>query len=194
MLLSFTKEPSLMTNAEAHFFSALDRSVGRQFRIFSKVRIADCISVRHSFSPKQWRLAFNSIAMKHFDFVLCDNKTNAILLAIELDDKSHEKDDRRSRDKLVNHVCQKAGLPLLRVKAARYYDYSLLAQAVSSSSGVSVSQTESQKSHSIPAKVPSNIKPGIKCQKCQKPMVRRSSTNGTGDFWDCATFPPCNPR
>ena len=41
------------------------------------------------------------------------------VLALELDDRSHERPDRRRRDRLVEQALARAGLPLLRLRPAR---------------------------------------------------------------------------
>ncbi len=57
------------------------------------------------------------------DFVLCDPRTFAILLAIELDDRTHQTDPRRrERDVFVDGALAAAGVPLLRVPVQRSYD------------------------------------------------------------------------
>ena len=64
----------------------------------------------------------NYINAKHIDFVLCDPDTVRQLLAIELDDSSHQRSDRRSRDIFVDDALRAAGLPLLRVPARQSYN------------------------------------------------------------------------
>ena len=63
----------------------------------------------------------NRVAAKHIDFVLCDPRTLAPVLAVELDDASHAAPHRRQRDVLVNEVLRTVGLPLLRVPVQRSY-------------------------------------------------------------------------
>lgn len=122
---------NLFTPAEKKFFSALDKSVGNRFRIFAKVRIADAITIPDSLAAKfQGKRAFFKIAAKHFDFVLCDVKTFETLAAIELDDNSHSRRDRKERDVFVDYVCQFAKLPLIRIKASNYYDFALLREKI----------------------------------------------------------------
>ncbi len=69
-----------------------------------------------------WQEYGRPISGKHVDFVLADARTTAILLVIELDDRTHQQRDRRERDEFVDGVLGSAGVPLLRVKAAGSYD------------------------------------------------------------------------
>lgn len=70
----------------------------------------------------EWKIAFNKIAKKHFDFVLCCPKTMVIKMAIELDDSSHNKPKRIERDKFVNAACDSASFKLVRFMVRRTYD------------------------------------------------------------------------
>jgi very-short-patch-repair endonuclease len=54
--------------------------------------------------------------------VLYDLGTTAVVLAIELDDRSHDRDSRHARDQFVDEVLELCGVALLRVRAARGYD------------------------------------------------------------------------
>jgi len=51
--------------------------------------------------------------------VLCAQSTMEPVLAIELDDPSHDRADRQRRDRLVDEICASADLPILYVQARR---------------------------------------------------------------------------
>jgi len=63
----------------------------------------------------------NKIARKHLGFLLYDRESLKPLLAIELDDSSHNRPDRQARDKFVDGVFAAAGLPLLHVPVSYSY-------------------------------------------------------------------------
>ncbi|MDP7017618.1 MAG: DUF2726 domain-containing protein [Pirellulaceae bacterium] len=115
----YEKRDSLLTHSELKFYGVLQEA-NKGLTICSMVRIADLIRVRQQ-APKQqaWR---NRILAKHIDFVLCDPETMEARLAIELDDRSHERPDRVERDRFVNSALSAAGLPLLRVPVRDEYD------------------------------------------------------------------------
>jgi len=56
-------------------------------------------------------------------------------LAIELDDSSHEREDRQERDIFVDNVLGKAGLPLLHVKAQTRYNLQQVSEAIAEAIG-----------------------------------------------------------
>ena len=115
------RQREFLSPAERSFLGVLSQAAGDDWRVFAKVRIADVLTPAKGMSRSRWQSAFNAISAKHFDFLLCDPADCVPKLAVELDDQSHEKPSRRRRDRLVEAACGSAGLPLLRVKAARAY-------------------------------------------------------------------------
>lgn len=78
-----------------------------------KLRLADVLSV----APKtdNYMSYFNKIKAKHTDFVLYDPKTLEVLCGVELDDPSHEREERKERDQFVDRAYMAAGIPLVHV-------------------------------------------------------------------------------
>lgn len=60
------------------------------------------------------------------------------MLAIELDDSSHERPDRIERDGEVERICSEAGLPLLRLKHIERFAVDELRKKVQSAIGTNV--------------------------------------------------------
>ncbi|QIN77503.1 DUF2726 domain-containing protein [Rubrobacter marinus] len=83
-------------------------------RVFPKVRVADALNVQSSgLSDEEYGYALRA----HFDFVVAD-KRSLPLFAVEFDGSHHENDSKTiSRDELKRSLCDKLGLPLLRVDA-----------------------------------------------------------------------------
>lgn len=128
--LPYRKREYLLSKGEAAFHHALRNAVGQRWLIFAKVRLADLLLVEATGQDRTRH--FNRIASKHADFVLCDPASVRPLLAIELDDKSHEREDRTARDTFVDAALRAGGLPLLRVKAAAQYTPSALSAEIES--------------------------------------------------------------
>jgi hypothetical protein len=103
------------------FYRALLAATSGYYSIVPKVRVADVLMVAGPPRRKGWGAAFNKIAMKHFDFVLCDPQTLSFVGAVELDDKSHNRGDRVARDKFLNDAAAAAKLPLHRFQAKATY-------------------------------------------------------------------------
>ena len=117
--LPYRKTEHLLTPAERSFYEVLRRIIGDDLRLFVKVRLADLVWLPHDIENRQAHV--NRVAAKHIDFVLCDPRTFAPVLAVELDDSSHEARPRQQRDALVNEVLRTVGVPLLRVPVKRSY-------------------------------------------------------------------------
>ena len=63
-----------------------------------------------------------SIACKHIDFVLAEVEDLHPVAAVELDDSSHQRADRRKRDELLNNLFERAEFPLLRFPTSTIYN------------------------------------------------------------------------
>lgn len=109
---SYRRKGSLISDAEHKFFDVLVSSVGNQYYIFPQVHLSDLLD--HDVVGQNWRGAFSHINGKSVDFVLCDKQGIAPLLVIELDDRSHTREDRELRDEEVERILKESGLPLLR--------------------------------------------------------------------------------
>ena len=115
----------LMTKAEMNFYFQLIKVVPAQTHLFTKVRIADVIDVRPSIKGNTRIKHFREIAAKHLDFVLVDREMK-ILAAIELNDKSHDKKERKERDKFVRMALQSAKVPFFEIRCTKRYELSQL--------------------------------------------------------------------
>lgn len=117
----------LFTPAERSFLGVLDHLISSDYRVFGKVRAADVMQVTKGLNRSAWQQAFNRIQSKHFDFVICRASDSAIILLIELDDKSHNNTSRVDRDAFVEQAAKAASLPLLRIRCQRSYQPSEIA-------------------------------------------------------------------
>lgn len=130
----YVQRGELLTPAEREFYAAVEAAIGGLFRVFPMVRVADVIGVeadRQSFLP-----AFNRISAKHFDFVICESQSLRPVAALELNDASHQRPDRRQRDEFLRSVCAEAGLPLLEFAPRRSYKLESLRQQLYTALGV----------------------------------------------------------
>ena len=110
-----------LTTNEKSFLMTLDAALGRNYRAFAQVRLAELVSPTLGANPASHRQALNGVMAKSVDFVICDVLTLDPVAAIEVDDRSHLLPDRQQRDAFLNAVFLEVGLPLMRVKARRAY-------------------------------------------------------------------------
>ncbi len=117
----YEKQDHLLSNAELVLFNELLKSVADDKYVCAKVRIGDLVRVR-GLAPESpaWWSKFGPIAKKHVDFVVCERKSMKTIVAVELDDSSHQTERGRARDALVDQVMHAAGLPLCHVPYSTY--------------------------------------------------------------------------
>ena len=117
----YRKREFLFTKSEKAFFDVLNPIfMDYNYYVFAKVRIADLLYV-----PKNSKNSmgfFNKIACKHVDFVICDKDEIIPVLAIELDDSSHNRPDRIERDIFVDKAFRTAKFPILHIPVQKKYD------------------------------------------------------------------------
>ncbi len=124
--------PALLTAAERSFFGVLQQALASEYQIFAKVRLADMVRPVRSPSRSGRQSAFNRIAGKHVDFVLCDSERLGIVAVVELDDRTHGRFERGLRDSLVDAALADAGIPILRVYARQAYSPEQIREQVQS--------------------------------------------------------------
>jgi hypothetical protein len=125
---------SLLTPAEQLFYRSLDAAIAGRLQILCKVRLADLFQVASNDSKERHRL-FRRIAAKHIDFLLVEPERLEPILAIELDDSSHSRSDRRERDQFLDELCGIVEFPLLRVKATSSYSPRQILRAIEEIAG-----------------------------------------------------------
>jgi len=113
---NYEKRTYLLTVNENIFYRELLPIAQKlQLTICPKVRLADIVK---PCKGQNWQAAFNKIQSKHIDFILCNNALQPIL-AIELDDNSHERQDRKERDAFVDSVLNMANIPIIHTRGAK---------------------------------------------------------------------------
>jgi len=184
----------LFTPAERSFYGVLNQACGENAVIFAKVRIADILKPAKGTDRSTWQKAFNQIAAKHFDYVLCRPDDLSIMSVIELDDNSHAQKSRIMRDDFIESACNSASLKLYRFKASHSYKISEV-QHVLFPDSVAESQVESAKVKP-PESLSEVIAPSSSttCPKCSSELVSRRAKRGAnkgGEFLACSAFPKC---
>lgn len=101
-----------MTPAENEFYTMLVSAVGERYFVFPQVHLSALLN--HEVKGQYWKAAFSSINGKSVDYVISDRTTRKSLAAIELDDYTHDAEDRKQRDIEVERILKEAGMPLLR--------------------------------------------------------------------------------
>lgn len=131
----YNRRNFFLTRAERECYDVLCEAVGTEYRIFAQVHLPTLLD--HTVRGQNWRAALAHINRKSVDFVLCDKAYLSPKLAIELDDKSHERPDRQERDREVERILKEAGVPLLRIENRDTFNAADLAQRIKEALGQS---------------------------------------------------------
>ncbi|WP_407904003.1 DUF2726 domain-containing protein [Escherichia coli] len=101
------RQKTLLTEREVSFMKGLFRIVDmKRWYLCPQVRVADIVRLNGNIRPRsrQWWQLLRSFS---------------IVAAVELDDASHLRPERRRRDILLEEVLRQVGIPLLRSHNAR---------------------------------------------------------------------------
>ncbi len=100
----YAKKKSLLTDCEIAYYNALLNVLGGEYMLLPQINLATVINKTSKGGRTElFRNADFGIFTKNFE----------PLALIEINDASHERKDRKERDKKVNKICKKAGLPLI---------------------------------------------------------------------------------
>ncbi len=102
----YEKKDHICSRSEQKFFKLLLSLLPKQYYIHCQTSLISLLK------PADLRSA-RMIWAKRMDYVITDRDCK-ILLVIELDDKSHQRKDRKKRDKFVNKLLRRKH-PLLRI-------------------------------------------------------------------------------
>lgn len=101
-----------MSRPEQVLYFRLVRALPEQI-VLAQVQLSRILGVKKGYSFKYW---YNRINRMSADFVVC-NKDSRVVAVIELDDSSHERDDRKIADAKKNRVLTSAGIRIVRWQA-----------------------------------------------------------------------------
>lgn len=118
--LSYVKA-DILTPREKEFYPHL-KAVADDLglTVSMKPRLGDLVSGAHYKYSSEGAKELFKVQRKHVDFALFDPDTLETKLIIELDDTTHDRQDRVNRDVFVDHVLEGTGYKILHVYNANY--------------------------------------------------------------------------
>ena len=217
---AYESRGALFTLAERSFLGVLEQALDGRYRVFGKVRLGDIVKPAKGSDKSRRTSAQNRINQKHVDFVVCASSDLAVIGVIELDDKSHDRNDRGARDQFVDTALSGAGIAIIHFPAKQGYTLidvrSKLAESFAIRPVAPVSapvppaslgemampakdvNTEmSTDSAAMPVVAPVQViaqAAAPVCPKCDSAMVKRQAAKGPHAgkfFWACSAFPKC---
>lgn len=182
--LPYRVRDDFLSPAERHFYVALVAAIGEQAIVCPKVRLGDIL---FSTDRKQFWKHTNRVNQKHVDFLLCSRESVRPLVAIELDDTTHQQRGVQERDRFKDAAFRAAGLPLVRVPTSRTYDEQVIRSSIQGYLNPAIAAGPVPFASLAGATLPT-------CPKCGVPMVLRTASRGKQagkQFFGCLHFPKC---
>ncbi len=195
-----------MSRPETEFYGVLAHICRDWAALFVKVNLGDVLYAPQRLGTSQWAM-WNRINRKHVDYLLCDCVSLRPLVAVELDDRSHQRMDRVARDRFVDAALAQAGLPVVHVPLCRDLNIDELEATLRSAASRAPVQAVAT---AMPAEAPRDARENAEteqmeataptlgaptCPRCGGPMVRRVAHRGKRageEFWGCADYPRCS--
>lgn len=103
---------NLLTEWERRALLTFRAQLPTGFYLCPQVRLADMVEI--VVDTRRYPEALNRVAGKSVDFVVIELATGRPVIAIELDDKSHNEFNRQQRDRFVNELMEALSIPLRR--------------------------------------------------------------------------------
>jgi very-short-patch-repair endonuclease len=85
-----------------------------KYYVFPQIHLSEILD--NKIVGQNWKMALRHINQKSIDFLLVRKTDLRPLLGIELDDWSHDSEERKLRDVNVETIFKEAGFPLVRLR------------------------------------------------------------------------------
>jgi len=117
------KTREFLSPSEKEFKKYLRQNLPANIEIHCKVRLADILKSETN---------YRRIIMMHIDYVLIDEEAQNVLLAVELDDESHNTPEARERDAIKNNALEESGINLIRIPVSKKYHPAIITNIIDS--------------------------------------------------------------
>jgi len=116
----YIRKKYFMTYHELNFFRELENIVKENYFIVPQVGLSKIVSVDNTEIMR--KTYHNKIDRKSVDFVLFDKVTFQPKLVVELDGITHNRYDRKIRDKWVDELMNKVGIKIVHIPSIYPYN------------------------------------------------------------------------
>lgn len=106
------KKRDLMTPTESSFFQELEGALPG-YKVFPQIALSRVIEPKRNRNEREYMTDFRRISQKSLDFVIC-NANLCVIAIIELDDNSHQRENRKKADNDKDASLESAGMPIIR--------------------------------------------------------------------------------
>ncbi len=103
---------SIVTPVEKWMYNIIKDEITEEYIVAPKVGIKDFVGVKKGNNYMKY---FGHIAQRHIDFLVCKKDTLSPTLGIEIDDTSHEQQNRKNRDQENDQIYNAIGIRVLHI-------------------------------------------------------------------------------
>lgn len=100
------QKKSLMTSYEYSFYLKI-KDLEAQYKIIPQLNLATIVDKNRTYKYRNELFRIVDFAIFNYDY-------SEILLLIEINDKTHYQKKRKERDKRVQNICERIGVPLIK--------------------------------------------------------------------------------
>lgn len=126
----FNAKKSLLSQVEVAFLQLLEKAVGDDYKVVSRVKLVDVLEFKNGVSNKTKRAALAKAQGKQLDFALVDKNTLKVVAAVDLVNNATQNGHKAQRDWFVSGALESAGIPHVRIKVKAGYKPSEVRQAI----------------------------------------------------------------
>ena len=121
-ILPYRRVERLSRPADPSFSGMIiERALGDDYYVLSKVNLVNLIQPREGLSNKQHAAALESVFDKQVDFAVCDQHSREIVGVIEVEKNRRVPKPWARRDKFLAAALSAAGIPIARVRPRKAY-------------------------------------------------------------------------
>lgn len=103
---------SIVTPVEKWMYNIIKDELTEEYFVAPKVGIKDFVGVKKGNNYMKY---FGHIAQRHIDFLVCKKETLSPAFGIEIDDTSHEQQNRKDRDQENDQIYNAIGIKVLHM-------------------------------------------------------------------------------
>lgn len=105
----YTKK-SIMTTTEIKFYNQFKEMIGDKYLIWPQINLASVITKNNT---TYYKKKYQNELYRNIDFGIFDKNSFELILLIELNDNTHNSQERRKRDENVKVICNKCGYNII---------------------------------------------------------------------------------
>jgi hypothetical protein len=171
-----------LSTPEIALFHLLQKMVGERYIVCPKVALTDIFTIVR---PNENVHFYNKIFRKHVDFLLCDPKTFAPALAVELV-KPIARTETRATDQFMEELFAVEGIPLVHIPLGENYDVSDLINLFT----IAVMKAKDAPHHQINS-AEDSVPICFVCGKMMVLRIHRDGPNAGKRYYGCMDSPRC---